>query len=137
MDCFTGKPGGFSFLELVIVLAVMAVLITMAVPSYRAYVQRTERVNAIRHILEVAVCQERVRAGSGFYDTSRCLGQVVDVNYTLRIEPPGDLTATRFTIFADPDPGVDNRCGSLSLDHTGTRGVSGEKATLIQCWGGR
>ena len=137
MDCLTGKPGGFSFLELVIALAVMAVLMTIAVPSYRAYVQRTERANAIRHMLEIAVCQERIRTGSGFYDTSRCLEQEVNVHYTLRIEPPGDLAATRFTVFADPDPGMENRCGSLSLDHTGARGKSSEKATLTQCWGGR
>lgn len=137
MGRVNARPDGFSFLELVIVLAVMAVLITLAVPSYRAYIQRAERAEAIRLVLDVAACQERVRAGSGFYDTTQCLGPGVSDKYTFRIEPAGDLKATRFTIVADPDNGAENRCGSLSLDQTGARGISGEKESLFQCWGGR
>jgi type IV pilus assembly protein PilE len=132
-----GYPGGFSLSELVIVLAVMAVLLTIAVPSYRHYAQRVERADAIRSLLAVAGCQERIRANTGFYDTTRCLDGLENAAYSFRVNPSGDTSSSRFEVIAEPSRSNGNDCGTLSLDHTGTRGISSEKKTLSACWGGR
>lgn len=128
---------GYSLLELVIVLAVMAVLLTIAVPSYRQYAQRIERADAIRALLSVASCQERIRAASGFYDTTQCLSGLGSEAYTFRIYPPADSSSQGFEAIAEPFDKSDSSCGSLSLDHTGARGISAESGSLSACWGGR
>ena len=131
------RPPGFSLLELIIVLAVVAVLLTIAVPSYQRYMQRAHRVEATRMILAVADCQERVRANTGFYDTSLCLEAFQSESHDPRIEPPDNTASLEFTIVAEPQPGLADYCGSLSLDQAGTRGISGNPDDLGKCWSGR
>jgi type IV pilus assembly protein PilE len=134
--CCRRSPG-FSLLELVIVLAVLAVLLTIAVPSYQRYVQRAHRAEAIRMMLAIAGCQERVRANTGFYDTSRCLEAFDSESHELRIEPLDSTESLEFTIIAEPQPGREDSCGNLSLDQAGTRGISGSPDDLRKCWSGR
>jgi type IV pilus assembly protein PilE len=129
---------GFTLLELVIALAVVAILLALAVPAYQRYVQRGERAEAVRLLLSAAACQERVRAQGGYYDTSRCLEGVEASAYEFRIEPPDDSASLAFTVVAEPkQPRGDDPCGSLSLDQAGTRGISGAADSLAACWGGR
>lgn len=129
---------GFSLLELVIALAVLAILLALAVPAYQRYVQRGERAEAVRLLLAAAACQERVRAQGGYYDTSRCLEGEAAGAYEFRIEPPDDPASLTFTLVAEPKQARgDDPCGSLSLDQAGTRGISGSAEQLAACWGGR
>jgi len=132
-----GNGGGYSLLELLIVVVVMAVLLTIAIPSYRQYSQRAERADAIRGLLSVASCQERIRAATGFYDTTQCIYGLDSQSYHFRINPPADSTSEGFEALAEPVYKNDNSCGSLSLDHTGARGISVENGSLPACWGGR
>ena len=131
------KITGFSLLELVIVLAVIGVLLTLAIPSYQRYTQRVHRAEAIRMMLAIADCQERVRAGTGFYDTSSCGEGFNSDSHELRIEPPDSTASLEFTIVAQLRQGSDDTCGNLSLDQTGSRGISSNQATVSKCWGGR
>jgi len=133
----TEFPGGFSLPELVIVLAVMALLLTLAVPTYRQYVQRAERADAIRSLLAVAGCQERIRSNTGFYDTTRCIDGLSNAAYRFQVEPPEDTSSFGFEVIAVPSHSQGNDCGALSLDHTGTRSISLDSGTLSACWGGR
>jgi type IV pilus assembly protein PilE len=128
---------GFSLLELVVVLALMAVLLTIAIPSYRQYVQRAERAEAIRLMLAVAGCQERIRTNTGIYDTTQCLDGMSHASYSLRIESTGTPPASGFAVTAEPTNIEGNDCGTLSLDHTGARGITSLTGTLSECWGGR
>jgi type IV pilus assembly protein PilE len=131
------KTTGFSLLELVIVLAVIGVLLTLAIPSYQRYTQRVHRAEAIRMMLAVADCQERVRASAGFYDTSSCGEGFNSDTHDLRIEPPDNTMSLEYTIVAQLHQGSDDACGDLSLNQAGTRGISGKQATVNKCWGGR
>ena len=129
---------GFTMLELVTALALVAVLMALAVPSYQRYLQRSERVEAVRALLAAAACQERVRAQAGYYDTSRCVEGAMTAAYGVRIEPPDDDSSLAFTLIAEPlRPRAGDPCGSLSLDQAGTRGISGDAGELAACWGGR
>ena len=67
------RASGFTLIELVIVVAVLAILMTLAVPNYRQYALRVQRGEAINMLLQAAMCQERVYARSGDYDTGSCL----------------------------------------------------------------
>ena len=131
------KITGFSLLELVIVLAVIGVLLTLAIPSYQRYTQRAHRAEAIRMMLAMADCQERVRASTGFYDTTSCGEDFNSDSHELRIEPPGNVASLEFTIIAQLRQGSDDACGNLSLDQAGTRGISSNQAAVNKCWGGR
>jgi type IV pilus assembly protein PilE len=131
------SPLGFSLLELVVVVAVMGILLAIAVPTYREYAQRAHRADAIRAMLAVAGCQEKIRMNNGFYDTSRCVDHNAIDNYRLRLEPAANPAASGFTVFAVPLENRGNTCGTLTLDHTGSRGIGEESGSLTSCWSGR
>ena len=106
--------------------------------SYRQYLLRGYRTDAIRMMLAVADCQERNRANTGFYDTGICSGVFRSEYYDLRMEPEADDSTLAYSIIADPkfeDPA--DRCGLLSLDQSGTRDIGGADEHFSACWGGR
>jgi len=129
---------GFTLLELMSALLILSILLGLALPSYQRYVQRGQRAEAVRLLLAAAGCQERIRAQSGYYDTTRCLEGFEELHYTLRIEPAEDAAATAFTLIAEPPAGrAEDGCGALSLDQSGGRGITGDASKLKGCWGGR
>lgn len=131
------RSHGFSLLELVVVMAVFAILVTTAVSSYRNYVQRAQRAEVIRQMLGIAGCQERIRADTGFYDTTRCLETPGTASHELRIEPVDDTATMEYAIVAELQDGWDDACGSLVMDQAGTRSIGGAPEALAKCWSGR
>ena len=130
--------GGLTLVELLVVVLIIAVLAALALPSYHQYAQRGHRADAVRVLLQIAGCQERIRASTGYYDTTRCIGGLDTPHYQFRIEPPGEAMSLSFRAIASPNdvqPG--NKCGYLSLDELGTRGIEGNAEQLTSCWGGR
>jgi type IV pilus assembly protein PilE len=128
---------GFSLLELMIVLAVIGTLLTIAIPSYRQYVQRGHRAEAIRMILAASDCLGRTRVATGFFDTTHCLPIPLSTNYQYRIQAPGSPLAETYTITAVPLGTVEDNCGALSLDHIGNRAISDPQGSAGRCWSGR
>ena len=126
-----------SLLELVIVVGIVGILLAMAIPSYQRYELRSQRVEAIRMLLATAACQEKIRAETGYYDTRSCLDDR-DGDYEFRITPPGNAKSLLFTVAAEPRRMSSwDKCGTLSLDQAGTRGIAGKLQDLAACWGGR
>lgn len=126
-----------SLLDLVIALAIAAILLGVAVPSYHRYVQRADRADAVRRLLAAAGCQERVRAGAGHYDTTRCADEGSET-YRIGFTPPDEPETPTFSVVATPrSAGADDPCGSLQLDQSGNRSISGPDGSIAACWGGR
>lgn len=128
---------GVTLIELVIVVAVMGILLSAAVPSYRSYTLRVHRTEAIRLLLQAAMCQQRVRATDGHYDTSRCIFASPERRYDLSYEPAA-TQGNAFLAMAVP-VGVQqsDMCGSLSIDQQGERGISGGDVSVARCWSAR
>lgn len=128
----------FTLLELMLVCSLASILLALAIPSYQNYMYRAHRSTAIDLILSAAACQERIYASEYSYDTNRCLVQNNSENYYLRFEPAETAAATVFTVIAEPVETLSGDvCGSLSLDQSGTRGISGASEQLRKCWEGR
>ena len=58
---------GFTLIELMIVLSIIAILLTFGVPAYRDYVQTSERGVLAKNVSSIAVFQEEYRLRRGVY----------------------------------------------------------------------
>ena len=129
---------GMTLVEVLVVVLIVSILAALALPSYQRYLQRGHRAEAVRGLLQISGCQERIRAGSGYYDTRRCAAGLDTGRYRFRIEPMDRDDSLAFVAIATPVAAQANdTCGVLSLDQAGTRGIGGAAERLADCWGGR
>lgn len=129
---------GMTLVEVLVVVLIVSILAALALPSYQRYLQRGHRAEAVRGLLQISGCQERIRAGSGYYDTGRCAAGLDTSRYRFRIEPRDRDDSLAFVAFATPVAAQANDvCGELSLDQAGTHGIGGAAERLADCWGGR
>ena len=63
----TAPPSGFSLLELVVVLGIVGVLATLALPSYQGYMRAATVKEGAMSLLAFALLQERLRITHGEY----------------------------------------------------------------------
>jgi type IV pilus assembly protein PilE len=133
---------GFTLIELMIVVAIVAILATIAYPSYRNSVIRTNRAQAKAALLDVQVAQEkfflqnkryvstttgisavspaglglRTTTENGLYDISIASGSD-DTNFTVVATAKGSQTS-------------DTNCLVLTIDDSGAR----TPAPSTGCW---
>ena len=115
----------FTLLELIIALAIAAILVVYAVPSYRGHVARSHRVDAASALYRAAQFIEAGAPGEASplpvgLDQAPPFGAAV---YRLRALP-ADETNGGYAVEASPietGPMSDDPCGSFILDATGSR----------------
>jgi type IV pilus assembly protein PilE len=133
------KVTGFTLIELMIVIVVVAVLAAIAMPSYRQYVLRTHRTEAKRTLLNVAVAQEKFYLQNNTYAGPSALeiappgglgiaGTTERGHYAVAITA-GSVSAFSATATAQGAQADDTRCASFTIDQAGTR-----TATNTNCW---
>lgn len=75
---------GFSLFELLITLAIVAILASITVPSYSGLVAKARRVDALETLVEIQLAQERWRANNPAYASS-----LADLGWTSTESPEG------------------------------------------------
>jgi type IV pilus assembly protein PilE len=127
---------GFTLVELMIVVAIIALIIAFGYPSYRNQVMKTNRSDGMIFLLDIADRQERFYSDSGTYTTDITdLGFAnatsPDGHYTVAItdDPSSDITIT-YQITATPQgKQADDTCSSYTIDSLGTR-----TSSPASCW---
>jgi type IV pilus assembly protein PilE len=136
---------GFTLIELMIVVVVIAVLSAIAVPSYKYFVTRAKRAAARTAIQNMAQQQERyftqnngyLAIASGSTAASGWVNYVGD-SYTARtydltvtVAAAATTLAAAFTISAAPTNGFsDTTCNTLSLTSAGLQAPTSPS----DCW---
>ncbi|GAB3364764.1 type IV pilin protein [Lysobacter rhizosphaerae] len=102
---------GFTLIELMIVVAVIAILATFALPSYQEYVRKGRRAEAVRAIGVVQLGLERWRAENPSYAGcgATCTSTTPYYTITPSALGPGDYTLTAVPAGAQQG----DRCGNL------------------------
>lgn len=114
---------GFTLLEALVVVALVAVLAGMALPSYSEYVQRSHRAHARAALLQAAQWLERAATAQGVYPERAAIPAgvlAVEGNrYTIDFR---SLTASTYRLSATPTgPQGMDPCGVFELNEAGGR----------------
>lgn len=130
---------GFTLIELMIVVVVIAILSAIAYPSYTEYVRRGHRAEARAGLLEAAQWLERAATAQGTYPLTAQfpvgLTRVPGRRYVIELNSTDGAT---FTLTATPQGAqVGDRCGAYTLTNTGLRGANNTTsgAIVTDCWG--
>ena len=132
-----GTVHGMTLIELAIVVAIVGILLTLAVPSYRSYTLRVHRSEAIRMLLQASMCQERLNASRGTYDTNLCKPVSDQKRYQLSYRPDDSMGRTYVAMATPTGTQLGDPCGSLLLDQSGARSISASNVSAVNCWSGR
>ncbi len=142
------RQSGFTLIEMIITMAIIAILTAIAIPSYTAYIQRSNRGEARGQLLETATWMERWRTERGRYDDPASANNPpptppFPTAYSQSPPPPATAkytiavaaTSVTYTITATPT-GVmtGDVCGNLIVNQSGQRLFTGGGGTQDVCW---
>lgn len=147
------KHKGFTLLELMITVAVITILATIAYPAYQDYVLRAKRADAKAGLLSLRQAQEKYRANcvqyaDGIHSSTRtCVSggdhdlvhgaTSPDGNYNLSISNAGSTTY-KLTATATGSQTADSDCKTLSIDQDGTKtstnSSDADSTSTGNCW---
>ena len=137
---------GFTLIELMIVVAIAAILAAIAYPSYMEQVRKTRRSNCAGELMGLANAMERFFTENATYVGATVGGNAADifpaqcpvdsapaggpVYYTLSIPAQG---ASTFTVQAAPAGAqAADTCGTLSYTNAGVKSATG--GSVDDCW---
>ena len=129
---------GFTLIELMIVIVIVAILAAIAIPSYQNFVRQAQRSDGTTALMDIRMAQERHRANNVQYAAT--VGELTGIGalspegrYDLAIDdnPAPNATSFRATAEKRADGGLsDPACSTLWLRYNAgevTRGPDG-------CW---
>ncbi|SRR3989339_110055 len=130
------KRSAFTLLELLITLAIIAILISIAYPSYRHYLIRSHYLEAKTAILKTANALENYFIENHTYEGATFsklnLSDSPSKNYHLTLS----IEENHYLISAVPQgtQQKDQTCGTFKLNDLGEKFISGD-GSVSECWG--
>jgi len=131
-------PAGFTLIELMITVALLAIITTISVSSYRQYMMRANRTDAAAILLRIAAAQERWFLDNNQYsddpsDAELRIGTLSERGYyTVTIERDAEGYTAKATPVAGGRQSSDADCQTMSIDATGLRASSPKGIDI--CW---
>lgn len=126
------RQQGFTLIELMIAVAIVAILATIAYPTYTSHLRKSRRAEAQQVLMDVAARQQQILLDTRAYastlaDTRATVPPSITPHYRIEVTAGAD-TAPGFTVSATPqgDQASDS-CGTLSLNEVNLRQPTG-------CW---
>jgi len=143
----THAARGFTLIEVMVVVAIIAILSAIAYPSYQEQVARGKRSDAKGELLEHAQWMERQVSVSGTYAKTAAGTAITSSAAELPALKPATAavydmsftatpTASDYTLRLIPKTGgamANDKCGTFSITNTGERTASGTLGTA-DCW---
>jgi type IV pilus assembly protein PilE len=128
---------GFTLIELMIVIAILAIIVAFAWPSYLEHVRKSRRAEGTVHLLELADRMERYYSDQGTYAGATLGPAEADLYVAVSENGYYNLAITvqdnvSFTVTAAPTTKGnqdDDTCGTFTLTSTGLTSADGSK-----CW---
>ena len=147
------RQKGFTLIEVMIVVVIVAILAAVAVPSYQDSIRKTRRADAKEALTRIAALQERFFFTNNNYANAAALGiggTSQEGYYTIAVFNAPDNPATPavdgcaqapcFSATATPvtngPQGSDTRCSVFSINQIGqkTARAADQSDTTEECW---
>jgi type IV pilus assembly protein PilE len=129
------RQSGFTLLELLLVVAMVAIVVAIALPSYSDSVYKARRADGRVALLEAAQRLERCMTRNDSYSHAACTIPELSPDGHYRITESEPRGPTSFRLRATPigaQAGDAASCAWLELDHRGQRTALAK--TGVACW---
>lgn len=125
---------GFTLVELLITVAIVGILASVAYPSYTDFVIRSNRSEGLRELLRYANLQEQLFVDSRSYASDmKDLGEdtatikTESENYIISVQAGSTATTYTLQAVAQGSQGNDTGCKTLTVDQIGSKAPT-------KCW---
>jgi len=130
---FPRKRNGFTLIELMITVAIIAILASIAYPSYQQYIIRSKRSAAQAQMMDIANRQQQFLLANRSYATKDALAAsgytlpaevAANYGYTITLQYAGTQVPSFLLTFSPT--GSQQRDGDLTLNNQGVKTPAGK-----------
>lgn len=150
MNKHLSRQGGFTLVELLITITILAILVGLSVPAYDRYTRSANRAAAKSALERIMSLQEAFYLNNKIYtndltdlgygsaainlDNSGAEVPAASAVYQISVVTPGACAGCRYEISAGPvnTQTKDTDCATFTLNSLGQKSASGPKG--VACW---